>query len=138
MRILALGVINRPGTHLTVNRNAHAFLYPPKLEPPGTSVDGDGLTSHPNASDPRTSGTSLNCRQFDLETESLFATVAKHLNTAYRRLSCPMPSYTHSNYPMYTPGGGDQRWHPDAILEGGMQWAGGLMYARRVPLFTFD
>ncbi|KAI9574780.1 hypothetical protein HD554DRAFT_99870 [Boletus coccyginus] len=108
VRILALGVINRPRTFLMVNRNAHAFLYPPGLEPPNTSVDGDGLTNYPNASDSRASG-------------------SMHFNTAYRRLSRPMPSHTHGNYPMYTPGGGDQRWHPDALLGEGMQWVGGLM-----------
>ena len=62
VRILALGVINRPRTPRTVNRNAHAFLYPPGLEPPGTSVNGDGLTRHPDASDSRMSGTFLCCR----------------------------------------------------------------------------
>ena len=58
-----------------------------------------------------------------------------HYDTAYRRLSYPMPSHTHSNYPMYTPGGGDQRWHPDAMLGEGMQWVGGLMYVKYIPLF---
>ncbi|KAF8450638.1 hypothetical protein L210DRAFT_2402058 [Boletus edulis BED1] len=95
-RILALGVVNRPSPHLTTNRNAHAFLYPPGLEPHSTTVTWDDE-------------------------------VSKHYNTIYRRLSYPTPSHTHSNYPMYTPGGGDQRWHPDAIPEEGMQWVGGLM-----------
>jgi len=67
VRILALGVINRPRTSLMVNRNAHALLYPPGLEPPSTSVDGDGLTNsnYPNVSDSRASGTFLCCCQFD-------------------------------------------------------------------------
>ncbi|KAH0839827.1 hypothetical protein J3R83DRAFT_774 [Lanmaoa asiatica] len=46
-----------------------------------------------------------------------------------------MPSHTHNNYPMYTPGGGDQRWHPDAILEEGMQWVGGLMVTAQLHHF---
>ncbi|KAF8559184.1 hypothetical protein OG21DRAFT_1403684 [Imleria badia] len=96
VRILALGVINRPRTPLTVNRNAHAFLYPPGLEPP----------------------------------------VLMHCSTAYCRLSCPTPSHTHSNYPMYTPGGGDQRWHPDATLGEGVEWVGGLMVT--VQLYPSD
>ena len=31
---------------------------------------------------------------------------------------------------MYTPGGRDRRWHPHVILEEGMEWVGGLMYAK--------
>ena len=31
---------------------------------------------------------------------------------------------------MYTPGGGDQRWHPDVILGEDTHWVGGLMYAK--------
>lgn len=120
-----------------VNRNAPAFLYPLGLGPPGTSVDGDGFTGHRNASDSRTSGTFLNCRQLDLKAEAVVTTVSVHSNATYRRLSHPMPSHAHGNYPMYTAGGGDQRWHPDGILEEGMQWVGGLMYAKRIPLFIF-
>ncbi|KAN0097557.1 hypothetical protein V8E55_002003 [Tylopilus felleus] len=56
VRIIVLGAVNRPRTPLTVNRNAHAFLYPPGLEPPGVNVDLGGLTSRPNVSDSRASG----------------------------------------------------------------------------------
>lgn len=61
VRVIALGVINRPRTPLMVNRNARAFLYPPGLEPPGTGIDGNGPISHPNASDSKTSGTNFCC-----------------------------------------------------------------------------
>jgi hypothetical protein len=70
-------------------------------------------------------------------TKPVFATVSMYFNAAYRRLSRPMPSNTHSNYPMYTPGGGDQRWHPDAILGEGMQCVGGLMCVKYTPLLIF-
>lgn len=67
------------------------------------------------------------CRWFDFRLSQYAASM--HFNAAYRPLTHPMPSYTHSNYPMYTPGGGDQRWHPNVMLEEGVQWVGGLMYA---------
>ena len=64
-------------------------------------------------------------------TNPVFATTSTDFNTAaYRRLSHPAPSHTHFNYPMYTPGGGDQRWHPDVILGEDTHWVGGLMYAK--------
>ncbi|KAG9317360.1 hypothetical protein JVU11DRAFT_1559 [Chiua virens] len=108
VRILVLGVINRPRTHLTVNRNAHAFLYPPGLEPSGTRIISEGLVNSLNNSKSSPS-------------------VSTNFNAAYHRLSRPVPAHSHSDYPMYTPGGGDQRWHPDAILEDGVYWVGPLM-----------
>ena len=56
VRILALGVINRPRTDFTVNRNARAFLYPPGLEPPGISIVDDISIRHTNMSGSQASG----------------------------------------------------------------------------------
>lgn len=71
VRIIVLGAVNRPRTPLTVNRNAHAFLYPPGLEPPGVNVDLGGLTSRPNVSDSRASGRLLSCRQFNFDSADI-------------------------------------------------------------------
>lgn len=67
VRILALGVVNRPRTSFTINRNAHTFLYPPGLEPPGMSI-GDSLDSRLNVPDSRSqlSGVFVCCRLFEL------------------------------------------------------------------------
>jgi len=110
VRIIALGIMNRPRTNFLVNRNARAFFCPPGLGASDAIVGEDGTTSFSNLCGSRTAQSS----------------------SAYRCLSRPVPSDTHRNYPMYTPGGGDQRWHPDLILEEGMDWVGGLMVTARL------
>ncbi|KAF9226694.1 hypothetical protein BS17DRAFT_696817 [Gyrodon lividus] len=73
---------------------------------------------------PRTSLTVNSIAQAFLRPPGL---AALGFNPVYDRLSHPMPSMSHHNYPMYTPGGGDQRWAAGVMEEEGMQWVGGLM-----------
>ncbi|KAH7930666.1 hypothetical protein BV22DRAFT_1101626 [Leucogyrophana mollusca] len=91
VRVIALGVLNRPRTSLTVNRNARSLLHPP------------GIEAHEN---PREGSNA----------------------PAYDRLTHPLPSHSHRNYPFYTPGGGDKRWlGSGSFEEEGLDWVGGLM-----------
>ena len=55
---------------------------------------------------------------------------AINLRDAYRRLTHPLPSPCHANYPLYTPGGEDKRWIGNEELEeNGRQWVGPMLYA---------
>ncbi|TFY71988.1 hypothetical protein EVG20_g1027 [Dentipellis fragilis] len=52
---------------------------------------------------------------------------------AYERLLHPLPSPSHTEYPYYTPGGQDKRWlGNEALEEGGLTWAGGLMITAQI------
>ncbi|KAH7887534.1 hypothetical protein F5I97DRAFT_1806379 [Phlebopus sp. FC_14] len=112
VRILVLGVLNRPRTSLTVNLNAQAFLRPAGLGPSSSqrSVDGrnDPETRPGNETFP-----------FSLDPLRYFV--------HYDRLTHPEPSLSHRNYPMYTPGGGDARWFDGLQEDEGLKWVGPLM-----------
>ncbi|KAJ7180344.1 hypothetical protein C8R43DRAFT_1084281 [Mycena crocata] len=53
-------------------------------------------------------------------------------NPGYSRLRYPIPAPIHSNYPFYTPGGGDKRWIISEELEEGLEWVGGLMLVAQI------
>ncbi|KIJ69954.1 hypothetical protein HYDPIDRAFT_104624 [Hydnomerulius pinastri MD-312] len=117
VRIIVLGVLNRPRTSLTVNANAETFLHPPGLGPASSHVAPNGVDDTEGHSTSSVSGYPRACLRFA---------------SVYDPLTRPMPSPSHNNYPMYTPGGGDQRWYPGVQEEEGMQWVGGLMIAAQL------
>lgn len=46
VRILALGVLNRPRSTLTVNPNAHTFLHPPGIDDLQALRNNRAVTDH--------------------------------------------------------------------------------------------
>lgn len=59
--------------------------------------------------------------------------------TQLPRLQHPEPSMPHAEYPNYTPGGGDSRWHVrDGLEEGGLHWIGPVLYVTPFIYFGFD
>jgi len=49
----------------------------------------------------------------------------------YSPMTYPIPSFSHREYPSFTPGGGDNRWYDiDGLEEGGREWVGTLMLVR--------
>ncbi|TDL29843.1 hypothetical protein BD410DRAFT_780342 [Rickenella mellea] len=113
VRILAFGVLTKPRGSFLVNKNARAFLRPPGAIT--QSSDADSLYDIDGSR-----RTSLQSSiHFELSTSAM---------GDYSTLTHPQPMPSHSNYPMYTPGGGDMRWLGSRELEDqGRQWVGGLM-----------
>ncbi|THH30697.1 hypothetical protein EUX98_g3509 [Antrodiella citrinella] len=120
VRIVALGVLNKPRSNFTVNSNARTLLHPPGIQRDSSDVDSAEWRSvhstassedHPTAQVPEVQPTLIG-----------------DLNQVYRRLTYPLPSSSYANYPFFTPGGGDKRWFGTGESEeGGRQWVGGLM-----------
>ncbi|ETW84135.1 hypothetical protein HETIRDRAFT_311797 [Heterobasidion irregulare TC 32-1] len=123
VRIIALGVLNRPRGTFTVNHNARLFLHPPGIEitepvddetrddSPGRrlSISSHAGTIHSVSSDPASP------------------------STQHERLTHPMPSPSHANYPLHTPSGEDKRWiGSGALEEGGQLWVGPLMLTAQI------
>lgn len=130
VRIIALGVLNRPRGTFTVNHNARLFLHPPGIEitepvddetrddSPGRrlSISSHASTTHSVSSDPAS------------PTSPVF-----HAQPRYERLTHPMPSPSHANYPLHTPSGEDKRWIGSGTLEeGGQLWVGPLMLTAQI------
>lgn len=108
VRILALGVLNKPRVSFSVNSNARLLLHPPCI------------------GEDRFYGT---CLKFGLN--CVIINVSSHpdetgMNNAYPRLTHPLPASCHENYPQYTASGQDRRIIAD-VDDTGMQWVGGLM-----------
>jgi len=111
-----------------VNSNADVFLHPPGIE-----IDETG---HHECTLPTPR---LNLIP-DHGVYPLRMRPASHGFSAYRtslpsynRLSHPLPSLSHINYPFYTPGGGDGRWLvSEDVEETGLQWVGGMMIVAQV------
>ncbi|KAH7916270.1 hypothetical protein BJ138DRAFT_596179 [Hygrophoropsis aurantiaca] len=115
VRIIALGVLNRPRTSLTVNRNARILLHPPGVEGCENRRISDDDASVNNS--PETSSDQMHGNYG-----------APRFQPAYDRLTHPLPSHSHRNYPFYTSGGGDKRWiGSGSFEEEGLDWVGGLM-----------
>ncbi|TCD67562.1 hypothetical protein EIP91_012259 [Steccherinum ochraceum] len=118
VRIIALGVLNRPRSTFTVNRNARILLHPPGIQKDAGDSDSDEWRSvhstsssdeQPAAPEPPTP-------------------IIGDINQVYRRLTHPLPAPSHANYPFFTPGGSDKRWFGSGESEeNGRQWVGGLM-----------
>ncbi|KZT29263.1 hypothetical protein NEOLEDRAFT_1153829 [Neolentinus lepideus HHB14362 ss-1] len=99
VRILALGVLNKPKGPFTLNPNAKAILHPPGIE---KSYEADDNTDEEN--------------------------VSLGQSDQYWPLTYPLPAGSHANYPLYTPGGKDKRWVGSGPLEEcGLEWVGRLM-----------
>lgn len=136
VRIIALGVLNKPRGSTTVNTNARTFLHPPGIE---KVDDTDGSSVH--RGEPIASATSGNdshktprllfgsCELFLGGGGYCAQVVVKgDITQMYRQMSYPLPALSHANYPFYTPSGEDKRWiGTDDLEEEGMQWVGGLM-----------
>ncbi|KAG2042185.1 hypothetical protein BDR03DRAFT_854604 [Suillus americanus] len=112
VRIIAIGVLHMPRSPLIVNRNAHALLHPPGIEV-GANLKGNSRALHdsPYGDDRILAPFVIN-----------YFLVGSRL---YNKLTHPLPSESHRNYPLYTPGGGDRRW--GSLEEERQQWVGGLM-----------
>ncbi|KAG6830328.1 hypothetical protein H0H92_001263 [Tricholoma furcatifolium] len=134
VRILAFGTLNRPRSTLTFNPNAHLFLHPPNIGP-GCLDEGSQ----------RYSVSSMNTLIEDhgvypLNNLTMPAYTYIPAPYTYTRLLHPLPAPSHTNYPFYTPGGGDKRWLGEGeIEEEGLRWVGGLMIiAQLVGPHTHD
>ncbi|KAG6903413.1 hypothetical protein C0995_005436 [Termitomyces sp. Mi166 len=135
VRILAFGTLNRPRSILTVNPNAHMFLYPPGIGP-GPDCLVDALRSYSVSS---MSTLVEDHGVYPIHNSTPTHTYIPPLETYVRPLY-PIPAPSHSNYPYYTPGGGDKRWLEESeIEEEGLRWVGGLMIvAQLVGPHTHD
>ncbi|KAJ3537464.1 hypothetical protein NM688_g6684 [Phlebia brevispora] len=119
VRIIALGVLNKPRGTTTLNPNARAFLHPPGIEKDEPAAQGENTEQNGVASDGSGSDT-IRIRAADI-------------SQIYRHMSYPLPALSHANYPFHTPGGEDKRWLGTGELEeNGMQWVGGLMITAQI------
>lgn len=119
VRIIALGVLNKPRGTTSVNAYARMLLHPPGIE----RDDADGSTSA--AVTPE----ALSAKDEHKTARMLFGDIKQ----IYRQMTYPLPALSHANYPFYTPGGEDKRWVGTADLEEeGMQWVGGLMITAQI------
>lgn len=121
VRILAIGVLNKPRSTFGVNANARALLHPPGIDKDDAPAPSDEDES-PHASE----------NEIDSEPGHSSSVPVRRKKKAaddiYRRLVHPLPVPAHENYPFYTPGGGDQRWiTAGEVEEGGLQWVGCMM-----------
>ncbi|KZP20193.1 hypothetical protein FIBSPDRAFT_544709 [Athelia psychrophila] len=123
VRILAFGVLNQPKT-IFINPNAHALLHPPGI---GRSISSEQQCQTDPLMKMRTSKPPV--LDFRLLHYSRRNCAEYHsASPAYSRLTRPLPSPSHINYPFYTPGGKDKRWIGSGELEeDGLRWVGGLM-----------
>ncbi|OCH95999.1 hypothetical protein OBBRIDRAFT_809530 [Obba rivulosa] len=123
VRIIALGVLHKPRSRLSVNDNARTFLHPPGMRREGeASQNGDPHSMNASqVSFDHMHEDSLPGSSYDREP-------LVRPDEKYRRLTHPLPAPSHSKYPFYTPSGDDRRWLVNGDLEeGGMQWIGSMM-----------
>ncbi|EMD40480.1 hypothetical protein CERSUDRAFT_111075 [Gelatoporia subvermispora B] len=123
VRIIALGVLHRPRSKLSVNDNARNFLHPP-----GVQRDGEALHNG-DVHNFNTSQVSLDHMSEDIAIAPSYdrETFARP-EERYRRLTHPLPAPSHFNYPLFTASGEDKRWLVnDHLEEGGLQWIGSMM-----------
>jgi len=119
VRIIALGVLNRPRSNFTVNHNARTLLHPPGIQKDSSDVDDEWHSVHSTVS------STSEEQPGNPEVQPI---LTPDLSQVYRRLSHPSPSSSYANYPFFTPGGSDKRWFGTGESEeGGRQWVGGLM-----------
>ncbi|GJE84346.1 hypothetical protein PsYK624_004220 [Phanerochaete sordida] len=119
VRIIALGVLNKPRGTTSVNPYARVLLHPPGIE----RDDADGSPSGAVAPEAPPA-------KDDHKTARMLYGDIKQI---YRQMTYPHPALSHANYPFYTPGGEDKRWVGTAELEEeGMQWVGGLMLTAQI------
>ncbi|OBZ76557.1 hypothetical protein A0H81_03858 [Grifola frondosa] len=125
VRILALGVLNKPRSSFTVNHNARIFLHPPGTDK-GEDEDEPSIAERSSVISDKSFVSALS--HVAEQSESTSTGRHPNLNDVYRRLTYPTTSLSHANYPFYTPGGGDKRWlGSNELEERGMQWVGSLM-----------
>lgn len=140
VRIIALGVLNKPKSTLTINTNAHVFLHPPGINLDGKCIQPSSWNNTINDHGVYPIGTESAYRETDtiwvisLILYSVPLTFTLPSNT-YARMTHPLPAVSHANYPWYTHGGGDKRWIDCDEEEDGFHWVGGLMsVARRLQV----
>jgi len=134
VRILAFGVLNRART-MFLNSNARIFLHPPGIEKE-TLLDANRETKTSTGSSSKNQSLDMKniySRRLSwvLPSALIYVSVIEFLSVfpEYSRLTCPIPSSSHTLYPFYTPGGRDKRWIGSRELEeDGLQWVGGLMF----------
>lgn len=123
VRILAFGVLNQPKTIL-LNDNAHALLHPRGIERDISSEYRRQANISSMASNSkffliignRVAESRRMCAEYDWASPT------------YSRLTHPLPSPSHANYPFHTSSGKDKRWIGSGELEeDGLRWVGGLM-----------
>ncbi|PSR93757.1 hypothetical protein PHLCEN_2v4652 [Hermanssonia centrifuga] len=120
VRIIALGVLNKPRGSTTLNYNARIFLHPPGVEKTETAETPPENNTSAGPSTVGDDSTHRSRRPADI-------------NQVYRNMMHPTPARSHDNYPFYTPGGEDRRWIGSGEFEeGGMQWVGGLMLTAQI------
>ena len=113
VRVLALGVLNKPRSSLSINENARIFLRPPEHVGENTRIESD------SGHRVRTS-----CDGFGRPSSSRGTS-----DDVLEVMRYPQPAPSHRNYPRYTPGGKDRRWIDDNVFEeDGVRWVGGLLY----------
>ncbi|KAF9006596.1 hypothetical protein BDQ17DRAFT_1352026 [Cyathus striatus] len=122
VRILAFGALGKLNT-LAVNPNARILLHPPGIET-GAATKGHSVPFMSNFVEDH--------GVYPLpEDDTVPSSISNEYHVsyaAYTKLSCPLPSSIHANYPFYTPGGGDRRWRSwGGVEEEGLHWVGGLM-----------
>jgi len=120
VRVIALGVLHKPRSSFTINKNARILLHPPGIEKDEPPTVEDSASWHSARS------------SISSEASQIFSPVPParpyDITQTYRRLMYPIPVSSHSNYPLYTPSGEDKRWFGTGQTEeGGRQWVGGLM-----------
>ncbi|KDQ64356.1 hypothetical protein JAAARDRAFT_187693 [Jaapia argillacea MUCL 33604] len=122
IRVIALGVLNKPRGPFSINLNARAFLHPPGIED----------TTRPAVANPEVSSSGSSTRTVDTTSPATEFSQSP-LNPQYWPLVHPLPAPSHSLYPFFTPGGSDKRWIGSGPLEeGGLDWVGGLMLTAQV------
>ncbi|KAI0832636.1 hypothetical protein BC628DRAFT_1309030 [Trametes gibbosa] len=119
VRVIALGVLTKPRSAFSINRNARLLLHPP-----GITKGEEGLSSSSNS----ISEGSEESFQPPMEQTASPRNIHGNPKDIYRELTHPLPSRCHARYPFYTPGGEDKRWlGPDELEEGGRQWVGPML-----------
>ncbi|TFK20342.1 hypothetical protein FA15DRAFT_673542 [Coprinopsis marcescibilis] len=132
VRILVFGTMTKPRSQASVNANAHILLNPPGIDPtdslsevgPSVSVIGRQNVIEDHGVYPVTlepSSPSAPTQYFPL------------YPLTYTRITQPMPAAVHSNYPLYTSGGGDMRWKDfEEIRDEGARWVGSMMITTQI------
>ncbi|KAK7676884.1 hypothetical protein QCA50_020140 [Cerrena zonata] len=129
VRILALGVLHKPRSSFSVNKNAKTFLHPPGVEKEDHEDDNESDEWRSTHSENSTfSNQEHEMEAPTTEQQRSQPTTHANLNQTYRRLAHPLPAPSHACYPFYTPGGEDKRWLGSGESEEhGRQWIGSLM-----------
>ncbi|KAI0089061.1 hypothetical protein BDY19DRAFT_889736 [Irpex rosettiformis] len=128
VRIIALGVLNKPRGPTTVNPNAQLFLHPPGIEKEVPEVPPPALS--PNG----TEGAVDNHDHPPIPVgECYCSSLERDIYQIYRKMTYPLPARCHAEYPFYTPSGEDKRWIvKEDLEEEGLSWVGPLMITVQV------